>query len=332
MRRRITEYFNNIKREFHIKRVILSFTCVYFVYLLILSIISKKNAFSFTIISGALLFLIVITSLAFSRVSVLRRYSLSNSMVGSFLDLFPLFLLWIGYESFSKVKEQIIYERVNTSWLYETEQFLFRWLFNCTPNEWFVKTFNSPIVDVVFGLCYLLHVFPPFVLMVYFTIKKDKTNYIYLIYNLLLFCLLCYITFAIFPTSPPWYFREYGTIKPSADVNYSQHVIADLKRAENILGVPIFSFYYGNFESNAFAALPSMHAGLLYVSTFSAAKKEKKTLVFMIPFTILILFSALYFYHHYILDLLLAGIYAIISHYTANILCRKTNKEEKFEE
>ncbi len=328
MRSMVTDFVNTTKREFYAKRVLLSFTCFYFVYLLVLSTISKKNAFSLTLISGALLFLIVIMSIAFTRITFFHKYSLSNSMVGSFLDLFPLFLLWFGYESFSKVKENLLYHRVNTLWLYETEQFLFRWLFNSSPNEWFATTFNSPIVDLFFGLFYLLHVFPPFVLTVFFILKKDKFNYFYLMYNLLLFCLLCYITFVIFPTSPPWYFREYGTIKPSVGINYSEHVVADLKRAESLLGIPIFSFYYGNFESNAFAALPSMHAGLMYVSTFSTAKKEKKTLWIMIPFTLIILFGALYFYHHYILDLLVAGIYAIISHYTTLILCKKTMEDD----
>ncbi len=337
LKQKLHTTMNNLQIELITRRILIVFTVLYFTYLVILVILSKSVSLSFITSALLILLFILVISFLFPLLSRIHKFSSSHTFFGIFLDLFPVFLLFIGYQSVSLVTEQLIYDRVNNTWLFDTEKVLFQWMFNGQmPNEWFSTTFQSMFVDVFFGLFYLFHTFPALLFGMYFFLKHDRNNYSYLIYTLLTLSLLCFLTFIIFPTSPPWYYRQFGELNPSADIDYSAYSIADLDRTDKIIGIPLIAYYYNTLGSTAFGAFPSMHAGFMFVATFAAYRKDRKLFLIMVLATLFILFGAVYFYHHYLIDLIAGLVYSLCAHFVTILLIKyekkrreKKRKEEK---
>lgn len=120
-----------------------------------------------------------------------------------------------------------------------------------------------------------------------------------------LFGFIIYITL---PAAPPWYYLEYG---PIVDFTTPGNP-AGLLRFDEIINLPIYQNMYSN-ASNVFGALPSMHAAFPVLLTFYSLRYNNKFLSSLFALSILgIWFGAVYSSHHYIIDLLMGVICAII--------------------
>ena len=89
---------------------------------------------------------------------------------------------------------------------------------------------------------------------------------------------------------------------------------AGLVRFDELIGVKVFqSIYTGN--SNIFAAIPSLHAAYMLITTIYAvlSRQSKWLIAVFAMITVGIWFTAVYTAHHYVIDVLLGIATATVS-------------------
>ena len=131
-----------------------------------------------------------------------------------------------------------------------------------------------------------------------------RFSWAFLIVNLLGFA-----GYYIHPASPPWYVMKYGF---NAIVGTPGNV-AGFGRFDAMTGLNIFHGMY-SANANVFAAIPSMHAAYLFVTTIYAimSKRRPYTICLFAFICLGIWWTAVYMGHHYIIDIILGVITSII--------------------
>ena len=87
---------------------------------------------------------------------------------------------------------------------------------------------------------------------------------------------------------------------------------AGLARFDELIGYPLFEGIY-NKNANVLAAMPSLHATYPLIVLFYSIKKQLTWANFIFAiFTLGIWFSAVYSGHHYIIDVLVGVVMALI--------------------
>ncbi|MBK7007341.1 MAG: inositol phosphorylceramide synthase [Saprospiraceae bacterium] len=204
---------------------------------------------------------------------------------------------------------------------YLLEKYLFGISFNneiITPNEYF-RSHNQPFLDVITALFYLTWVPIPMLLAAYLFRKNTKAllefTSCYLFTNLLGF-----VIYYSYPAAPPWYFDTYGNV---LDLSVPANA-AGLLEFDKIIGYPLFEGLYTK-NSNVFAAIPSLHAAYPVITWFYARKYAGKTLQWIVLIDIIgIWFSAVYSFHHYVIDVLIGGLVAFTALYIYENILSKT--------
>lgn len=188
--------------------------------------------------------------------------------------------------------------------LYETEKSWFGVMeqgVRMIPGEYFAAH-HCAAADILAGLFYLCWVPLPIAFGLYLYIKGDKQTYLrfslaFLFINLLGFC-----GYYIHPAAPPWYAMNYGF----EAVTGTPGNVAGLGRFDALTGIPVFHALYGK-NANVFAAVPSLHAAYMFVTTIYAIRSRQR-LTTVIVFALVcmgIWWTAVYSGHHYIIDVLL---------------------------
>lgn len=224
---------------------------------------------------------------------------------------FSIFIIfWIIYDSMRIIPNYEV-STVHIQEPYEFEKILFGINVNgnlLTPNEYFY-IFNNKILDFLSGFFYINWMPIPigFGIYLYFNEKPLFLEYslVFLLVNLLGFAI-----YYLYPAAPPWYVEIYGfDLQIGIPGNR-----AGLVRFDELVGVPIFESIY-NKNANVLAAIPSLHAAYPVIVLFFAIKKRLSiiAIVLFIIFMSGIWFSAVYSGHHYIIDVLLGVILALIT-------------------
>lgn len=170
-----------------------------------------------------------------------------------------------------------------------------------TPNEFFALHHNST-ADLLAGFFYLCWVPVPIAFSLYLYIKGNRKHYLHFATAFLFVNLVGFAGYYIHPTAPPWYVMEYG-FEPILNTPGN---VAGLGRFDELTGIPIFQSLYGK-NSNVFAAIPSLHAAYMLVTTiYAIAAKQKRLTIAVFAFICMgIWWTAVYSSHHYIIDVLL---------------------------
>jgi hypothetical protein len=193
---------------------------------------------------------------------------------------------------------------------YELEKSLFGILFNgniVTPNEYFKLNSNS-ISDFLSGFFYLSWVPVPMAFALYLFFK-DRLHMLRFSMVFLLTNIIGFIIYYSYPAAPPWYVEQYGFVE---NFNIPGNA-AQLLNFDKLVGSPLFENMY-NKNANVFAAIPSLHAAYPVVTFYFALKKRYKVLSIILFINIIgIWFAAVYSFHHYIIDVILGVICAIIA-------------------
>lgn len=193
-----------------------------------------------------------------------------------------------------------------------------------TPCEFFNQN-NTPILDFLSGVFYLLWVPLPVVfgLYLFFTGRRRIAFEFYtafLIVNIVGFC-----GYYIHPSSPPWYVINYG-FEPVLNTPGN---VGGFARFDDLIGFPLFHSIYGK-NANVFAAIPSLHSAYNPIALYYACKvwkADKKTrfgttkpsiigislwIVVLTLVSVGIWWAAVYSTHHYIIDVILGIITTIV--------------------
>ena len=200
---------------------------------------------------------------------------------------------------------------IDVKGLYDTEKALFgigTGASTLIPGKYFAAH-HCAFADFMAGIFYLCWVPVPLAFAIYLYLKGDKRNYLrfsiaFLFVNLLGFC-----GYYIHPAAPPWYAMHYGF----TPILNTPGNVAGLGRFDALLGIDIFHSIYGK-NSNVFAAVPSLHAAYMLIATvYAAISKQKHATTIVFAFICMgIWWTAVYTGHHYIIDVLLGILTAVL--------------------
>ena len=173
-----------------------------------------------------------------------------------------------------------------------------------TPNEWF-QLHTHPLLDLWTGFAYLFFILIFILIAAYFVYwvhRSSRISWAFFWLNV-----IGYTTYYWYPAAPPWYVALYGLGPAKLDVSSNP---AGCARFDQILGTSFFSEMYGR-SADVFGAIPSLHVAYPLLAIYFAFQ-YKKARLFSIFFYISMCFSAVYLNHHYVLDVLLGSLYAIV--------------------
>lgn len=224
--------------------------------------------------------------------------------------LIPFIIFGLSYD-WMRVFPNYMVNAIDVKDIYDLEKYLFGINVNgeiLIPNEYFAIHYSS-VMDFFAGIFYLTWVPVPIAFGIYLYFKKQRKVYLQFALVFLFVNLIGFAGYYIHPAAPPWYAMQYG-FEPILNTPGNS---AGLARFDDLLGVSIFNSIYGR-NSNVFAAVPSLHSAYMVVTLFYAVK-NKSNIAILITLTILmfgIWFTAVYSYHHYIIDVLLGAFCALL--------------------
>ena len=189
------------------------------------------------------------------------------------------------------------------------------------PGE-YLFTYKSDFQSILSGVFYLTWVPIP-LLFAFYLYFKNKKLLIDFSFTFLLANLVGFVIYYLYPAAPPWYKLYHGT-----ELNFSiLGSAAGLLEFDKLIGSPLFENMYTR-NSNVFAAVPSLHAAYPIVLFYFGLKNKVNwmSLVFFIDI-IGIWYGAVYSLHHYIIDLLLGSLCAIIAIFVYEKIFNKKGKK-----
>lgn len=217
---------------------------------------------------------------------------------------FSIFILyWILFD-YMKAFPNYRYSPVHMESLYNLEKYLFGIHWNgkvITPNE-FLNRYTAPWLNVLTGIFYLCWVAVPllFAGVLFF---KNKKYFFYFSLTFFLVNIIGFIGYYAYPAAAPWYVARHGFVFNAATPGNT----AGLARFDSFFGVQVFESIYSK-SSNVFAAMPSLHAAYMVIVLYYGIKTKMKGYNYLFALIMLgIWFSAVYNFHHYVVDVL-AGI------------------------
>lgn len=185
----------------------------------------------------------------------------------------------------------------------------------------FLSQHHQAVADVMAGLFYLCWVPVPLAFALYLYIRRRyrlciRFSIAFLVVNLIGFC-----GYYIYPAAPPWYALDYGF----TPVLHTPGNMAGLARFDALTGISIFHGLYGQ-NANVFAAVPSLHAAYMLVATvYAVLGRSRRWLVGIFAFICVgIWFTAVYTCHHYIIDVLLGIVTALVGVALTELLLEHT--------
>ena len=118
-----------------------------------------------------------------------------------------------------------------------------------------------------------------------------------------------FITYHLYPAAPPWYFHAHGC---AVDLTTHASEGPNLARVDAWLGTPYFAGIYGR-SSDVFGAVPSLHVAYPLLIALDAFRRHRwlgRTL--SIWFYLSMCFAAVYLDHHWVFDVLVGTLYAVV--------------------
>ena len=260
----------------------------------LLSVIFLTIAYFTTGIRNDHIVLVGIVNISYFLSNLTRRFIIGFSIFIIYWIIFDSMKLWPNW-SFNSVDIVPIYNFEKSLFGIHHEGVLL------TPNE-YLKLHHSTFMDLTTSAFYLCWVPLPLIFAFYLYNKRKD---LFIRFSLAFFFvnILGFIVYYTHPAAPPWYFEEYGNILHTSIGSNA----AGLIRFDQYFGISFFEDMYSK-GSNVFAAMPSLHSAYPLIGLVYASRLNKK--YFMIIFSIVaagIWFSAVYLYHHYLLDII-AGI------------------------
>lgn len=224
--------------------------------------------------------------------------------------LLPFAIFGISYD-WMRIIPNYEVNPIDVKGLYETEKSIFGIATAegiLTPNEFF-HIHHCPAMDFMAGIFYLCWVPVPilFGLGLYFT--RQRKTYLHFALVFLFVNLIGFTGYYIHPAAPPWYVMNYG-FEPILNTPGD---VAGLGRFDAMTGLTVFQGLYGR-NANVFAAVPSLHSAYMVVALFYSFRARCSNWLRIVFAFIMagIWFTAVYSGHHYIIDVTLGILCALL--------------------
>lgn len=177
------------------------------------------------------------------------------------------------------------------------------------------------LIDVYAANFYTAHFATPLLLgWIFWHTVEDRKMFYRFVYTLTTLNILALVTFMVYPAAPPWYVMKQGLMQPDMSFNYGAFSAGALINVDNIMRVKFFTTLWDNFNANHFAAIPSLHGAYpIVISLFGYMKFRKKPVLWAL-YPISTWFSAVYLNQHYVIDLIIGGMYIVAAYFLVHKL------------
>ncbi len=241
------------------------------------------------------------------------------------IDWSPFIIFWIAYDMMRGIADSVR-GYVFVIEPYVLEMRLFGWLTGQMIPPYYMRQFQlghqgepfKVFLDVFSTSFYVLHFITPLLLgwFLWHTLNERRNYYLY-VYSFTVLNIMALITFMVLPAAPPWYVLKYGFQQPPSQVLGSAGALVNF---DKLIGKDYLESLWNTFNSNLFAAIPSLHAGYpTLIALFIWLRFGGLTLLFF-AYPLCAWFSAVYLNQHYIIDLIIGSLYVVIAYFIAKKL------------
>lgn len=236
-------------------------------------------------------------------------YFLSEGTHRFTIGLFPIIASWWLLDAI-RIMPGYEINPVHIKDLYEAELSIFGLEMAgkiVTPNH-FLQQYNNTFLHLLTGFTYLFWIPIPCILCILLFFKSKK-NLLPFTVCFLLANLIGIILYYLYPAAPPWYVDAFCfEFNPQ-----TQGSAARLNQFDLITGIPVFKGIYAQ-SFNVFGAVPSLHSAYPVVSFFYAWKARLRFPTYaLFLYMWLTWFTAVFTNHHYIIDVLLGIVCALVA-------------------
>jgi membrane-associated phospholipid phosphatase len=174
----------------------------------------------------------------------------------------------------------------------------------------FLNAHPHTILDFFCGASYALFLYEFFALVLFFFfVKRDKVAP--LVWAFFWANTIGAVVYMFCPVAPPWYIIEHG-LGPA--ILNAAPGMGGCARFDALLHIHYFAAFYGK-NPNVFGAMPSLHVSYPLLCVLFTWHKGWKWRVPTILFDALVVFSAVYLAHHWILDVIAGLGVGVVSYY-----------------
>lgn len=212
-------------------------------------------------------------------------------------------------------------DHIHIEEVFNLEMNLFGWLYGgkllMIRLQEFQQTFDGYLfkeaIDLIFANLYSFHFGAPLIAgWILWETTGDRKMYYRFVYTLTVLNIMALATFYIYPAAPPWYVSQYGFVQPSGGLYGTAGSLVNIDR---MFEMNFFTTIWDNMNPNHFAAIPSLHGAYpILVSYFLFIKLRRYHKLFLF-YPIGTWFAAMYLNHHYLIDLVIGGIYLVIAYF-----------------
>jgi membrane-associated phospholipid phosphatase len=166
------------------------------------------------------------------------------------------------------------------------------------------------VLDFFAGFGYAVYLYQYFAVALFFFFAKDPRRFESMGWAFLVANAAGAVLYMLFPAAPPWYVLQYG---PGPAVLDAAPSAAGCARFDAMLGISYFQSFYSR-NPNVFGAMPSMHVAYPLMATLYTWHRGRAWRIGGVAFTALICFAAVYLAHHYIVDVVVGLIIAVVTY------------------
>ena len=240
------------------------------------------------------------------------------------IDWAPFILFWVAYDMMRGIPDGMR-PLINVTFPYKLELIIFGPLLgNQIPNFYFQYfqvlhdgALGKILLDIVGAIFYVLHFIAHLTMgWIFWRVTKDRKMFYLFVYTITALSIMALVTFMVYPAAPPWYVYKYGLIQPSGAVEGSA---AGLVNFDNLIGFKMLQLIWDNFNSNLFAAIPSLHGAHACAVAYFGMRKFRRLRPLWLIHPIGTWVSAVYLNEHYIIDLLIGLVYLIAAYYAVKL-------------
>jgi len=169
-----------------------------------------------------------------------------------------------------------------------------------TPNEYIDRNYTNTFFDIYTAIIYISWIPIPLIFSFYLFFSKQRVKMVNYLFGFLMVSQLGLIFQFIYPAAPPWYVQKYG-FEENLNIPGNPGRLIEF---DKYFGTHLFEGMYA-LNANVFAAIPSLHCAFPIILIFFSYKyKFKAWLTLGVILMISTWFSAVYTYHHYIIDVI----------------------------
>ncbi len=231
-----------------------------------------------------------------------------NRIRNFLFDWTPFLFILIAYD-FLRGFADLLTARVHYQEMIDFDFLMFGTIPSIKLQQWFFNPMQSSWYDYLFTVLYFLHFALPLAFG-YILWLNNRSYFKQFVTGLLLLTYTSLLTYVIYPAAPPPVAQEQGYLQGVHKVlNQTLSTFPDRWDIPNL---------YHSFNPNHVAAVPSLHAAFPFlIFLFSVKFFNTKGLAFVF-YPITMWFAVVYLGEHYVFDVILGVIYALLAFVITN--------------